>query len=350
MPHPLSIGAFAPEFVVHADRGTLAPVSTGLPRVLAFVRDWSIDGEQPDALRAVRSELRGLGTELLVLSDAGVWSFRPDDDIDQLAAYSDRLAGDVETAALLYGVRDHDAIFVIDEAGVIRFAHHERGGLVGELAAALSAASEALLSAAPFTLTRREWVTSCLIAGFAFTFLHGCKRTTAATPSADADVEAAPQPLHEVDVVLDVNGKRHPLRIEPRVSLLDALRERLALTGTKKGCDAGQCGACTVILDGRRVLSCLTLAVLAHDRPMLTIEGLAKDGDLHPMQAAFVEEDALQCGFCTPGQIMSAVALLAEQPGELDDDQLREQMSGNICRCGAYPNIIAAMRAARGAR
>ncbi len=350
MANMLSIGATAPEFVVHADRGTLAPASTGQPRVLAFVREWSIDREQPEALHAIRSELRGLGAELLVLSDAGVWAFRPDDDIDQLAAYSDRLVGDLETAALLYGIRDgSDAIFVIDDGGVIRFAHRKREGLAGDLAAALGAASEALLAPAPATMTRREWVTSCLVAGFAFTLLRGCKQSTA--PGEEAVAEAAAQPIGDVDVVLDVNGKRHPLRIDTRTSLLDALREQLALTGTKKGCDMGQCGACTVMLDGRRVASCLTLAVVAHDRPVTTIEGLASGGELHAMQAAFVEHDALQCGFCTPGQIMSAVALLEEQHGELTDDELRDRMSGNICRCGAYPNIIAAIRAVqRGAR
>ena len=344
----LSIGATAPEFVVHADRGTLAPASAGQPGVLAFVRDWSSECEDPATLRQIRGALRGLGAELLVLSDAGVWSFRPDDDIDQLATYSDRLVGDVETAALLYGIRDgSDAIFVIDESGVIRFAHKKRQGLAGELAAALAAASEALLAAKPFTMTRREWVTSCLVAGFAFTLLRGCSKAGAPV---EQTAEAAAQPANEVDIVLHINGQKHPLRVEARSSLLDVLRERLGLTGTKKGCDMGQCGACTVLIDGRRVVSCLTLAVTAHDRPVTTIEGLAKGGELHPMQAAFVEHDALQCGYCTPGQIMSAVGLLAEQTGGLTDEQLRDRMSGNICRCGAYPNIVAAIRSVHGGR
>ena len=150
-------------------------------------------------------------------------------------------------------------------------------------------------------------------------------------------------------VTLTVNGHTQELQLEPRVSLLDALRERLALTGSKKGCDQGTCGACTVWVDGRRVLACLTLAVTCEGREVTTIEGLAAaDGDLHPMQAAFVEQDAFQCGYCTPGQIMSAVALLREGHAT-DDSEIREWMSGNICRCAAYPNIRAAIREVRDA-
>jgi xanthine dehydrogenase YagT iron-sulfur-binding subunit len=149
-------------------------------------------------------------------------------------------------------------------------------------------------------------------------------------------------------MVLTVNGQARELRIEPRVSLLDALREHLALTGSKKGCDQGTCGACTVWVDGRRVLACLTLAVTCEGREVTTIEGLAAGGELHPMQAAFIDHDAFQCGYCTPGQIMSAVALLAEGHAA-DDGQIREWMSGNICRCAAYPNIRAAIREVRDA-
>jgi xanthine dehydrogenase YagT iron-sulfur-binding subunit len=148
-----------------------------------------------------------------------------------------------------------------------------------------------------------------------------------------------------VDMTLIVNGESKPLKLDPRTTLLDALREHIGLTGSKKGCDHGQCGACTVLIDGRRVVSCLTLALVAEGRQILTIEGLAKGNDLHPMQQAFIEQDAFQCGYCTPGQIMSAVGCVKEGHAGSDDD-IREYMSGNICRCAAYPNIVAAVKQA----
>jgi xanthine dehydrogenase YagT iron-sulfur-binding subunit len=146
-----------------------------------------------------------------------------------------------------------------------------------------------------------------------------------------------------VDVMLRVNGSARRLRLDSRVTLLDALRDELELTGTKKGCDQGACGACTVLLDGKRVLSCLTLAAQCDDRDVTTIEGLARDGQLHRVQEAFIRHDGFQCGYCTPGQIMSAVALLQEGRAG-SDEEIREFMSGNLCRCGAYPNIVAAIR------
>jgi xanthine dehydrogenase YagT iron-sulfur-binding subunit len=149
-------------------------------------------------------------------------------------------------------------------------------------------------------------------------------------------------------VALSINAAEHLVSIEPRVSLLDLLRERLGLTGTKKGCDHGQCGACTVWVDGRRVLSCLTLAITCEGHEVSTIEGLAEGGALHPMQRAFITHDAFQCGYCTPGQLMSAVALLEEGHASTDAE-IREWMSGNLCRCAAYPNIRAAIREVRDA-
>lgn len=164
-----------------------------------------------------------------------------------------------------------------------------------------------------------------------------------------------------VKVAFKINGAQKSLTVDSRMTLLDTLREKLNLTGSKKGCDHGQCGACTVIVDGRRVLSCLTLAATCEGSAVTTIEGLAKGGQLHPMQAAFVKHDGFQCGYCTPGQICSAVALMTEakngeasyvtadlrskaKPVQLSDEEIRERMSGNICRCGAYPNIVDAIR------
>ncbi|MDQ2857301.1 MAG: 2Fe-2S iron-sulfur cluster-binding protein [Candidatus Eremiobacteraeota bacterium] len=162
----------------------------------------------------------------------------------------------------------------------------------------------------------------------------------------------------ELDVRLRVNGAERALRIDTRTTLLDALRERLGLTGPKKGCDHGQCGACTILLDGRRVNACLALAVAHQDADIVTIEGLARDGELHPLQRAFIAHDAFQCGYCTPGQICSAVGMLREAGAgwpsavttdtdtdriTLDSDEIRERMSGNLCRCGAYANIVPAI-------
>lgn len=169
----------------------------------------------------------------------------------------------------------------------------------------------------------------------------------------------APPHVPAQPLLLRINGAEYQLMVEPRVSLLDALRETVGLTGTKKGCDRGQCGACTVLVDGQRINSCLTLAVMHDEREITTVEGLAQDGAPHPVQAAFIDCDGFQCGYCTPGQICSAVALLREiaegqasgvtrgdRPDGLSDDEIRERMSGNICRCGAYQNIVAAIRSA----
>jgi xanthine dehydrogenase YagT iron-sulfur-binding subunit len=148
-------------------------------------------------------------------------------------------------------------------------------------------------------------------------------------------------------VKLHVNGSLREVLLDTRVTVLDALRDHLALTGSKKGCDQGQCGACTVLIDGERVLSCLTLAVSVQGKKIVTIEGLARpDGRLHPMQQAFIDQDGFQCGYCTPGQIMSAVACVKEGHAKTDED-IREYMSGNLCRCAAYPKIVAAIRQAR---
>jgi xanthine dehydrogenase YagT iron-sulfur-binding subunit len=163
--------------------------------------------------------------------------------------------------------------------------------------------------------------------------------------SSDQD-RAAVDAVGSLEVTLLVNGSPRRLRLEPRVTLLDALREYAGLTGSKKGCDHGQCGACTVLIDGRRINSCLTLAVMHAGKQITTVEGLAQGDALHPVQAAFIKHDAFQCGYCTPGQLCSAIGLLNEGHAKTDDD-VREQMSGNVCRCGAYNNILAAIQEAR---
>jgi xanthine dehydrogenase YagT iron-sulfur-binding subunit len=181
-----------------------------------------------------------------------------------------------------------------------------------------------------------------------------CLQTDAAQHKAEIAMTQANPRAHEatvaaekIQVALTVNGISRQLSVAPWVTLLDALRDHLDLTGTKKGCDQGQCGACTVLIDGRRVVSCLTLAVTTDGASITTIEGLAKNGALHPLQQAFIDHDAFQCGYCTPGQICSAAGLIAEGKAETAEE-IRELMSGNICRCGAYPNIVAAIQQAMG--
>ncbi|MFM0416428.1 2Fe-2S iron-sulfur cluster-binding protein [Paraburkholderia aromaticivorans] len=211
-------------------------------------------------------------------------------------------------------------------------------------------------AATPPQPSRRRFLQSAAAAATIGAAPHLRAQTqTPAAPPVQARQAVPPRP-----VTLTVNGRPYTLQLEPRVTLLDALREYAGLMGTKKGCDRGQCGACTVLADGRRINACLTLAVMHEGETITTVEGLASNGALSPMQRAFIEHDAFQCGYCTPGQLCSATALLNEfrtgtastvtadvrsRPAQLSDDEIRERMSGNICRCGAYANIVAAVRA-----
>jgi xanthine dehydrogenase YagT iron-sulfur-binding subunit len=193
----------------------------------------------------------------------------------------------------------------------------------------------------PRGYSRRNFLTTSMATTMTVTLLDRARGETPLAPDHQSDTRA-PATLR-----LRVNGRDHQMSLDVRTSLLDALREHMGLTGSKKGCDQGQCGACTVLMDGKRVLSCLTLAAMAQGHEVTTIEGLAAaDGTLHPMQQAFIDHDAFQCGYCTPGQIMSAVACVHEGHAG-NDAQIREFMSGNLCRCAAYPNIVDAVNDAK---
>jgi xanthine dehydrogenase YagT iron-sulfur-binding subunit len=236
----------------------------------------------------------------------------------------------------------------------------------------LTADEEALLKEMPALAdvgqARRTFLGQTIAGGmglFALMLLEKEQALAALGTAPGAVFAAAPALENPVRVALKVNGAAKTLELDSRVVLLDALRERLEMTGTKKGCDQGQCGACTVLVDGRRVLSCLTLAATCEGKEVTTVEGLAKGDELHPVQAAFIKYDGFQCGYCTPGQLCSAVGMLEEARRgdvshvtedvsapvrQLSDDEIRERMSGNICRCGAYPGIVAAIREAHSGR
>jgi xanthine dehydrogenase YagT iron-sulfur-binding subunit len=255
---------------------------------------------------------------------------------------------DTGPIARRYGVADGAAVFVIDGAGRVSWRH-----TVGvappspnEVAEALSACLPTSVGADSGGWSRRHFVATVVAATLAIALTRRVARAEPITrPRAATTVGSGEA------VKLRVNGRELSLDLEPRVTLLDALREYAGITGPKKGCDHGQCGACTVHVNGRRILSCLTFAVMQQGKEITTIEGLAASagapGDaLHPMQQAFIEHDGFQCGYCTSGQIMSAAAMVREAWGPADDD-VREAMSGNICRCGAYPGIVAAIQTVR---
>ncbi len=256
----------------------------------------------------------------------------------ELIATYDRLVRDLplpvlngdRSAADQFGVGPDGGLVILDANGDVCWRH---------LGSAPINAVELDRSVTGGTWTRREFVATVVGVAFALamapTLAHAERATAAAAPG-----NARP-------VTLNVNGRDITLMLEPRVSLLDALREYAGLTGTKKGCDHGQCGACTVHINGRRSLSCLTFAVMHQRQKITTIEGLVDGEQLHPMQQAFITQDGFQCGYCTSGQIMAAVAVVAEPWGPTDDD-VREAMSGNICRCGAYAGIVAAVQQVRG--
>ena len=323
----------------------------GQPVVLAFSpQDW--DPSRAESLAHTRRLLAGagFGGELLGLTRDGLWC---------QAAFADGplafpLVSDTDansSVAQAYGVAGRQALFLLDGEGVIRWRSVAAPGQplrAEDLLAGLSAL-------APQTaktntgLSRRDFLAAALGAALVLSLPGSPARaadTTQALPVGTGPLRP-PVSTGTMPVTLNVNGTDYALQIEPRVSLLDAVRERVGLTGSKKGCDHGQCGACTMHADGKRINSCLALAVAYQGKKITTVEGLAApDGTLSPVQAAFIQHDGFQCGFCTSGQIMSASALLTEPVGPEDSD-VREAMSGNLCRCGAYNGIVAAVQDAR---
>jgi len=351
-------GSRAPAFSIRTGRGRISLDAFDNQIVLlAFLGEGLTSDASPEITARIRAELRGLGAVLVVVSSRGVLVFRPDDDVATIAGPGELVTSDVDAAHRAFGLRAAThrarALFLLDGERLVRFSHLWKEGKeakdgdvvdLEDIGDALANAGRTLVrSPNRLLLSRRDLVLTTLTVSLAIAFVQGCDRRPIARPVSTEPRHDVPS---EMDVMLDVNGKVGKVRIDVRTSLLDALRERMGLTGTKKGCDHGQCGACTVLVDGRRVTSCLMLAAAVDGSKITTIEGLANGNTLHPLQAAFIEEDALQCGYCTPGQIMSAVALIAEDRAKTDEE-VREAMSGNICRCGAYSNIVAAIQRAR---
>ncbi len=340
-----SVGTLAPDFaLMYADgRRITRDELRGRPAILAFYpRHWDpARAEQLAHFNAMVSAAPGATGDVPLLAD-----------LDPLGDAAER-----------FGVLGEHAVFVLDADGIIQWSRvgavsaadieDFSSALKSRSLAALGTREDAALGTKdyddvvpseerdlPFNPSRRQFIATVLAAAVVI----------AATPAA-AKAESVSNALTTKDVVavpvsLNVNGRAIQLTIEPRVTLLDALREYAGLTGTKKGCDHGQCGACTVHIDGRRQLSCLTFAMMHTNAKITTVEGLASGDTLHPMQAAFIKHDGFQCGYCTPGQLMSATALLREPCGTADAD-VKECMSGNICRCGAYPGIVAAIQEVR---
>ncbi len=378
---PLGAGDPAPDFSLSDAAGRARRLSSfrGSPVVLAFParagEAWDpARAEYVDAYNRLVAQLPGgAGARLLRVGGGEAWrelTFADD------AAAIPVVAEDDAAVARAYGAADGPAVFVIDEAGTVRWRSGDASGARAgalphpdEVAAALAALAPPGDEAGA-GWSRRAFGATLFGATLALALAPGRARATRAPGATPPDgAGATDRTLGDrtlgaaVPVTLRVNGRDLALQLEPRVTLLDALREYAGLTGTKKGCAHGQCGACTVHVEGRRVLSCMTLAVMQQGKAITTIEGLAPvplaqaaaaepaagqgPAVLHPMQQAFITHDGYQCGYCTPGQIMSAVAV-SREPWGPDDADVREAMSGNICRCGAYPGIVAAIQEVRG--
>jgi xanthine dehydrogenase YagT iron-sulfur-binding subunit len=284
------------------------------------------------------------GARLVRVGGDGAWRDLTFDD-DALALPV--IDGDASIARQL-GVDSDSAVVVLDADGEVRWRHTSDNVSTTELARAITAAA-APSCGGTGAFSRRQFVATVFGVACAIAVAPKLARAERAADRVAEDADRSSGAPSTRPVTLSVNGRDVTLDLEPRVTLLDALREHAGLTGTKKGCDHGQCGACTLHIDGRRELSCMTFAVMQQGKKITTIEGLANGDQLHPMQQAFITHDGFQCGYCTSGQIMSATAMVDEPWGTGDDD-VREAMSGNICRCGAYPGIVAAIQDVRIAR
>lgn len=339
----LQVGDFAPNCIL--PNGTHLFELRGHPVVLAFAPDeWNPS-------HAYQSEIFA----------------RLSQEFNEDAAFIDTATDDwrsldsQSTLAAQFGVENRRALFLLDEVGVLRWKITVEPGeeiRPGQVLAALESlkaplASKSLASESPAAsgLSRRAFLSAVLAAAAVLSLPSQADAAPTADPTpgrAGATTATGYDRAGTIPISLKVNGQVRRLQLETRVALLDALREYSHLTGTKKGCDHGQCGACTVHIDGKSQLSCLMLAVMSQSKEITTIEGLSSGEQLHPVQAAFIKHDAFQCGYCTPGQIMAASALIKDGKTR-SEAEIREAMSGNLCRCAAYPNIIAAVKEAQSA-
>jgi|GEM_PF-22763 xanthine dehydrogenase YagT iron-sulfur-binding subunit len=360
--NPLPIGSLAPDLFIDAGCGIESKALSqfkGQVVVLAFSRPgWDpARGDLIDAYNRVLDQVDLPDIRLIAIDhNEGTCRLTTSSAPTEHNAIDVPLMTGIDSfgqIAMAYGVHGKNALFVVDELGKIVWSFVAPNGALAsadQLRGALVSLKADQSQGRSLQVTRRQFVAAALATAFAVVTAVRPQPVRAQGEGTYADLKtgAAGQPT-TIQVTLNINGSEYPLKIDSRETLLDALREQIGLTGTKKGCDHGQCGACTVHMEGRRINSCLTLAAACRGKKIVTIEGLADGEKLHPVQAAFIEHDGFQCGYCTPGQIMSAAALLSEPWGKSDAD-VREGMSGNICRCGAYPNIIDAIQDVRGNR
>jgi xanthine dehydrogenase YagT iron-sulfur-binding subunit len=338
----VTVGEPAPPFKARGfdGRHVLLSQLRGSPVLLTFFPDvW--DPARPHLLASYNALLRTVpaGGQVVSMSREDCWCDLETEDGTQ---HRFALIADLDAhpdIAATYGVTGQQALFLLDGDGIVRWRQIMPSGAQPDLDTIQFALNR---SVGVHQITRREFLISTFAVSLALTI---APRLGRAQDLASSRSGTAFDPMAQ-SIMLDINGQAMQVSVEPRVSLLDALRERVGLIGTKKGCDHGQCGACTVHVDGRRVNACLMLALQAQGARITTIEGLAAGQNLHPVQAAFIKHDGFQCGYCTSGQIMSAVACIREGHAN-SREEITEWMSGNICRCGAYPGICAAIEEAR---